>query len=1119
MGTAARIWTMLAGAAASVALAASGTAAVAQTEPDTAGGEDVTVVVRLESEPSGPGTSADARHDAVRKEIAEAVGTETDDAGIADGEDYSSAIDGFTVTVPLEALDEIQNIDAVADAFVEREWTIDASELGQADPETETPDEEGSELELNAAGAGTTGAGRLVAFLDSGLLESHEAFGGSFPTSGLALTRQKSASVSKTIAAKGRAASGRWVSAKIPFVLDYAGGDNVVGPESGKTFSSHGTWVAALAAANAGKIRGAAPDAQIAMLKIGEANADGSVTLKDSAYLAALDDAVLIAPDVLNLSLGTPAGDMEAGNQANDTYAAAFAKLEKARIGVVAAAGNSYDAPREHIGVSASPSVDQPDTGIVSSPATYRQTLAVAASASNGTLPAFSSWGPVGDLRLKPEITATGVGVTSADAANATAYKSRLDGTSLAAPVVAGAAATLRQRLAESPEFARLSAADRDHVATRLLMGTADPLVDPATKTYYSPRRQGSGRVDLAGALASTVVPEVLGTAEPSRPKAELGDGTGTWTFQIRLANYGSKAATYRVSATALSEKVSSGAFSRASANWTGKGISVTPSASTLDVPAGSSATVTVRVKPETDFANWAAKNTPNGTFVDGYVILAPSSGDAGAQSLAIPFLAFYGDWAKASVFDADIWSGKALKSGIGLYSREQAGYIPLGANPYDASVTSSPTTWKGKVKAERAVVGRMAGTKWNAPSSRGVPDWIAARTALMRAASRLDYALIGPDGKEKQRWSKTDVRRSAGAGASQNSVAEADTDAASDPLFAAKANEANLPDGRYTLRLTATVAGTTRKQTRDLSFVLDSKAPSISVVSTSPGQVRLKITDASYLAAVQIGIRGANGTITPITDKTLYTNVDPAGGAWEVTLQTANLQASWAASGRSGSLPSVVTLTAWDYATNTATLDVGLPPAGQGAAETGRTSFVDVPATHPFVSDIAWLAGRGITTGYSDGTFRPSAPVTRAAFAAFLYRMAGSPAYTPPAVSPFKDVPATHQFYREISWAASVGITKGWSDRTFRPEAPITRDAIAAFLYRAAGSPSFKATKSFKDTANSEHRVAISWMASSAIAKGWSDGTFRPGALTERGAVAAFLHRFDAKGYKVKVR
>jgi len=72
-----------------------------------------------------------------------------------------------------------------------------------------------------------------------------------------------------------------------------------------------------------------------------------------------------------------------------------------------------------------------------------------------------------------------------------------------------------------------------------------------------------------------------------------------------------------------------------------------------------------------------------------------------------------------------------------------------------------------------------------------------------------------------------------------------------------------------------------------------------------------------------------------------------------------------------------------------------------------------------------------------------------RDTMAAFLYRASGSPAFTPPARTPFRDVSTGSVFYTEIAWAESVGITNGWSDGTYRPTKPVLRDVMAAFVYR----------------------------------------------------------------------
>ena len=120
-------------------------------------------------------------------------------------------------------------------------------------------------------------------------------------------------------------------------------------------------------------------------------------------------------------------------------------------------------------------------------------------------------------------------------------------------------------------------------------------------------------------------------------------------------------------------------------------------------------------------------------------------------------------------------------------------------------------------------------------------------------------------------------------------------------------------------------------------------------------------------------------------------------------------------------------------------------------AADPEVPSFIDVPANHPFHAEIIWLATEGVTTGFADGTFRPSAPIERQAMAAFLYRFAGEPEFTAPATSPFTDVRTGDPFYKEITWLADTGVTTGFSDGTYRSAASIERQAMAAFLYRFA--------------------------------------------------------------------
>lgn len=181
---------------------------------------------------------------------------------------------------------------------------------------------------------------------------------------------------------------------------------------------------------------------------------------------------------------------------------------------------------------------------------------------------------------------------------------------------------------------------------------------------------------------------------------------------------------------------------------------------------------------------------------------------------------------------------------------------------------------------------------------------------------------------------------------------------------------------------------------------------------------------------------------------------------------------------------------------------------------------FTDVAHGQPFSSEIMWLAHTGITTGWeTNGTrqYRAEESISRGAMAAFMYRLAGSPSFEAPATSPFTDVSVSHPFYKEITWLNSVGITTGWTGqngtRQYRPEASITREAMAAFMYRAAGSPAYTGTAGFSDTSTSAFAKEISWAKAKGITNGNPDGTYRPADPVSRGAMAAFMYRLTQQG------
>jgi len=129
-------------------------------------------------------------------------------------------------------------------------------------------------------------------------------------------------------------------------------------------------------------------------------------------------------------------------------------------------------------------------------------------------------------------------------------------------------------------------------------------------------------------------------------------------------------------------------------------------------------------------------------------------------------------------------------------------------------------------------------------------------------------------------------------------------------------------------------------------------------------------------------------------------------------------------------------------------------PPTGnQWNAPLPTNRFRDVPNNNWQNVAVSWADRNGITTGSpaNSNTFKPNDTVTRAEFVTFLHRIYGSPGA---ARAPFRDLPANPAFQNAISWALAEGITTGSpaGSSTFMPSANITREQIAAMLYRYVG-------------------------------------------------------------------
>ena len=172
-------------------------------------------------------------------------------------------------------------------------------------------------------------------------------------------------------------------------------------------------------------------------------------------------------------------------------------------------------------------------------------------------------------------------------------------------------------------------------------------------------------------------------------------------------------------------------------------------------------------------------------------------------------------------------------------------------------------------------------------------------------------------------------------------------------------------------------------------------------------------------------------------------------------------------------------------------------------------TGFEDVDASAWFAQEAVWCRDNGVMNGTSDSTFSPDRTMTRGMLATVLYRAAGSPAVTG---SPsFSDVPSSSAYANGVAWAAANGIVTGYGDGRFGLNAPVTRQQIAAILWRYDGSETVETAASFTDSASisSYAAHAVNWAAANGIIAGRNDGSFDPTGNATRAQVAVILYRY----------
>ena len=175
---------------------------------------------------------------------------------------------------------------------------------------------------------------------------------------------------------------------------------------------------------------------------------------------------------------------------------------------------------------------------------------------------------------------------------------------------------------------------------------------------------------------------------------------------------------------------------------------------------------------------------------------------------------------------------------------------------------------------------------------------------------------------------------------------------------------------------------------------------------------------------------------------------------------------------------------------------------------------FTDVSRNDWFYGDVSYVYENGIMDGVSAETFAPNATLTRGMIVTILYRMENKPAVT--GASKFTDVDANEWYGAPVAWAAENGIVTGYSETTFGPNDPVTREQLAAILYRYAVYKGMSAVtleqnpSRFTDADQiSAYAVpAMNWAVGKGLING-ADGKLSPKASATRAQVAAIIHRY----------
>lgn len=724
-------------------------------------------------------------------------------------QEFNAVMNGFSVEVPYKDFETIEDLPNVKEVTIANEYKQPIAE----------PDMVHSKELVEAQQAWRDydfkGEGMVVGVIDTGIDHEHQDMVLSDDTD-VKLTEDE---VNETIAEEEL--PGRYYTEKVPYGYNYMD-ENHEYTDDFPGASSHGTHVAGSVGANGDEenngILGIAPEAQLLNLKVFGNDPESQTTYGD-VYIKAIDDAIKLDADVLNMSLGSPAGfvndespeqqavtravdngvlmSISAGNSnkfgegffypyasnpdygvagspgvADDSlqvasYENSFMKIdaveytidgETGSFGFMSASqadppgdGSSFELvdaglgyPEDYEGkdvegkyalvqrgefsfvdkalnaqnagaagvfvynntdgmanMASDPAIEIPqlflsksDGELLAEALADGQNPTVSfhgdktsiVNPDAGKMSDFTSWGLTPNLDFKPEITAPGGQIYSTLNNGEYGIKS---GTSMAAPHISGGGALVMEHVDQ--EFG-YEGADRVNLAKKLMMNTAETVNFEGAPV--SPRRQGSGILQLHAALSTPVVVTESDTGEAKVALKEVTDNTVS--FELTAKNFTDEAVTYDIEANAQTDTPADGGGVLVTAPNQFPAQELEGAANvdnnTIEVPANDSASFEVTIDVSEMDADLTSIFT-NGYWLEGFVTLTDPTDTN--PTLTVPYAGFKGKWDEAPIFDsADESSyygmtGIATDTGDGNYEifEEDALISPNGDGELDSAL------------------------------------------------------------------------------------------------------------------------------------------------------------------------------------------------------------------------------------------------------------------------------------------------------------------------------------------------------------------------------------------------------------------------------------------------